>query len=510
MKRLFQLFVIVSLQLAFLSPAPLQGQNLSFFEIYGQTNIKLPWGLYNLSLVDGTLYGCSNGLMHLGKVGNSDGLTAQLPSLVTHLVPDTILHQVDPDINYVVRNSCDSMLYYTVLRGDKKHPVNKLYSCRLKKGRSWVSRAVSLSGWKEDVNHPVFSPDGRYVVFSTASYGGLGGYDLWCSRYDGKKWGKPFNLGGRVNTKGNEVHPVFYGNYLIFASNGASAGDSSYNLYAMAFPAKENEDRMIFHRYIVQRLPEPINSPYDDWELAVAPAQKSHGQDSRMPADVGFWISTRDGQEVLYQFRGRLDGVMYQGQVKDIHGRPIVQADVQAICEGRAEAIVKTDNNGRYNLFVQPGKTYSVNAQKGGYYTYSGTLPIASADTEHLIAEKQYDIVLNSLPVGEPIVFDNVFGRDADIEMTQAGEDMLLPVALFLRENTNLEAEVTIISNASGDTLFNNMLNERRLNVLREFFNVRTSYSTHISYKNGSSSPEKGDVRLEENRLRIIFFEKDK
>jgi hypothetical protein len=77
------------------------------------------------------------------------------------------------------------------------------------------------SGSHED--HASFSPDGRYIYFSSDRRGGEGGLDLWYSeRERDGTWGKPVNMGDQINTDKDEssVFIAPTGERLIFASKG--------------------------------------------------------------------------------------------------------------------------------------------------------------------------------------------------------------------------------------------------------------------------------------------------
>ena len=69
-----------------------------------QDNVKLSWGLKNLTVVDGHLYGCSNGVMVGSEMSGG---------MVYMLRPDTLAHYLGSDFSYVVRNPYDSLLYFS-------------------------------------------------------------------------------------------------------------------------------------------------------------------------------------------------------------------------------------------------------------------------------------------------------------------------------------------------------------------------------------------------------------
>lgn len=457
------------------------------FSVQRQEGLKLPWGFGGLSMIDGALHGTSEGLILVGETATTSPTTG----LITRFAPDTTLARLIPEASYVVRSKGDGFLYYTVSQKD----ITRLFVLRDTKGK-FITEPVEPKGWNGDICHPAFSPDGRCVVFSSRSVNGLGGDDLWCSRRNGDEWERPVNLGSRINTRGNERNPVFYGRYLLFESNGHNAPDSSCSLYSVAFPNAESDDQLIFYPYSLQRLPEPVNSSADDRELAL---DRERG--------AGYWISSRDGQESLFLFEGRLDGTRYSGTVMTDKGNPLAGATVTVLSDGRVAAKAQTDASGRYSLYLQPGKPGSVIVESAGHYVYRDTLTAVPHSSDSLFSEVTYNVRLTPLPVGRPIVLDNLFGPAADVELTDQGRNLLMFVIQTLRENSSLRAELRLSSKVSDDAEFNNMLNEHRIRVLRDFVGYYIPSVARISFVNGNS---KGDLSAGEKRgdsLKVTFLE---
>ena len=92
-------------------------------------------------------------------------------------------------------------------------------------GNTWSPAEPVKGGVNSNGNedHASFSPDGRYLYFSSDRRGGEGGLDLWYSeRQRDGEWGDPENLGDKINTDKDESS-VFVspnGERLIFASKG--------------------------------------------------------------------------------------------------------------------------------------------------------------------------------------------------------------------------------------------------------------------------------------------------
>jgi len=119
------------------------------------TSLTLPWGLSNLSVVDGRLYACQGGVL----------VTASMSGrAVTALTPDTTLSRLCPDATYVVRNGSDSLLYFMTSDDDQPYNLNVHTNARFFKNRH-----VEIKSWFRPIAHPVFSADGNTLIFSTTS-----------------------------------------------------------------------------------------------------------------------------------------------------------------------------------------------------------------------------------------------------------------------------------------------------------------------------------------------------
>jgi tetratricopeptide (TPR) repeat protein len=92
-------------------------------------------------------------------------------------------------------------------------------------GKIW-SPAQPIKGEinsKSNEDHASFSPDGKYIYFSSDRRGGEGGLDLWYSeRLSNGEWAKPLNMGSEINTDKDETSAYMApdGKRFIFASKG--------------------------------------------------------------------------------------------------------------------------------------------------------------------------------------------------------------------------------------------------------------------------------------------------
>lgn len=127
--------------------------------------------------------------------------------------------------------------------------------------------------------HPTLSEDGDFMFFSSDRPGGKGGFDLYVSRKVDGEWLPPRNLGGRINTPGNEFFPFYHqSGTLFFTSDGYKKGYGGFDLYMV----KDNGEDGSWAEVVNLGL--PFNTNTDDFGLILEKEGKS-----------GYFSSNREG-----------------------------------------------------------------------------------------------------------------------------------------------------------------------------------------------------------------------
>jgi hypothetical protein len=104
--------------------------------------------------------------------------------------------------------------------------------------------------------HPAISTDGKTMIFASNKTGSLGGMDLFITRKEGEKWSTPENLGKSINTKTNELFPFLDSENNLFFSSDGHPGLGGYDIYMCKFNGK------IWEKPV--NLSKQINSLNDD------------------------------------------------------------------------------------------------------------------------------------------------------------------------------------------------------------------------------------------------------
>ncbi|AZQ63519.1 hypothetical protein EI427_15195 [Flammeovirga pectinis] len=142
------------------------------------------------------------------------------------------------------------------------------------------------------ISEPTISKDGTTMYFVSDMKGGYGGTDIYVSYRYKEQWTYPINLGGIVNTSGDEVSPFLHDDgTLYFASNGHK-GMGGLDL----FETIAKDDKI----FAVTNLGSPINSPYDDFGLLLNKVKR-----------IGYFTSNRVG--------GKGGNDIYQLNVNEIN-----------------------------------------------------------------------------------------------------------------------------------------------------------------------------------------------
>lgn len=114
-----------------------------------------------------------------------------------------------------------------------------------------------------NVTTPFLSPDGQRLYFSSDYPEGYGGMDLYYLPWEGRYWGDPVNLGPEINTKGSESYPfVNQAGELFFTSDG-HGGLGGKDIFYTRFAGDEWISPV--------HIDAPINSEDDDFGLIADP-----------------------------------------------------------------------------------------------------------------------------------------------------------------------------------------------------------------------------------------------
>ncbi len=104
----------------------------------------------------------------------------------------------------------------------------------------WVIDDSPLSFCNVDYlfTHPALSNDGDFLIFSSNLKGSAGGLDLYISRKKDEEWSVPENLGGQINTTGNELFASLDADNNLYFSSDKLPGQGGYDVFVSIYDGK--------------------------------------------------------------------------------------------------------------------------------------------------------------------------------------------------------------------------------------------------------------------------------
>jgi peptidoglycan-associated lipoprotein len=327
---------------------------------------------------------------------------------------------------------------------------------------------------------PTFSADARTLYFGSNRKGGRGGIDLYRATLDNsQRFGKPINLGGEINTAGDEMFPTVTPEGKLHFSSDGHAGLGGLDLYSAS-----RKDGNI----VVEHLGLPINSRFDDFGLVAIDSTKgyfaSNREGGRGDDDIYFYENTQPGKkftEIPPVVTKKDDGkkiIRYflAGIVADAGNAPLDSVRVTILNNEGGVAIDEIYSNAGGNFGktkLEEGKSYSILLEKKGYlakrenFTMIGkAIPLekltkAESDTTFYInaildkpttgieISKQFNIA--------PIYYDlnqSFIRIDASVELDK--------IVQVLFDNPTIKLELGSHTDSRGTIESNNSLSQRR------------------------------------------------
>jgi outer membrane protein OmpA-like peptidoglycan-associated protein len=199
--------------------------------------------------------------------------------------------------------------------------------------------------------HPALSPDGNILIFASDMPRGSGGIDLYyCVRTgEGKKWGRPVNLGPKINTEGNEEFPYLHKDGKLYFSSTGHPGLGGLDIFEIVL-----KDLKAIG--VPRNMGSAINSSSDDFGFIQDETGKS-----------GFFSSNKRGNDDIYQFTRMAYNVILEGLVIDANtNRPASGSKVILRHNGKLDTL-QTNAKGEFNKILDKETDYELSVSKAPY-----------------------------------------------------------------------------------------------------------------------------------------------
>ncbi len=246
--------------------------------------------------------------------------------------------------------------------------------------------SLKVAGKKQTVSewssHPAFTPDKKYMFFSSDKEGGFGGTDIWFARVSNDTIFNAINCGPKINTPCDEISPFVSddGEYLYFSSPGHETIGGYDILFSRINSAVLSPN--VFSN--AENYGAPVNTVFDEVFPTSFENPKTLLFYSSNQSQNGIIPEKDFDMFVLREFYNSSDierveskknpfTVKIEGTVKDIRNNPVADADVIAKNSRTSETVAQTKSNesGEYSLEVPNDNPVDITAQKDNslYFT---------------------------------------------------------------------------------------------------------------------------------------------
>jgi peptidoglycan-associated lipoprotein len=339
------------------------------------------------------------------------------------------------------------MLYTRCMYDKTRNLGSQILSTSQVRG-SWAEPSpIDLFGDSILVAHPALSPDGSTLYFVSDQKGGQGGKDIWKAEKTKGTFGKPENLGNKINTPGNEMFPYVRDNGELYFSSDFHPGMGGLDI----FRAKMNEDGV----WEVENMGYPMNSPWDDFGIAFVNGK-----------DQGLFSSNRKGSrsDDIYSFV--VPPVIFQASGEIFNkktGSKLDGAMVRIIGSDGTNLRMRAQN-GNFQVKLNPGTEYVFAAFRDGFLNDK-----VRATTAGLTDSKDFRFELYLTPTDEPIKLNNINYEFGKYDLLPESIIALDSLVRLLELNPTITIELMSHTDHIGSEQFNFELSQKRAETVVAF-----------------------------------------
>lgn len=340
-------------------------------------------------------------------------------------------------------------------KNQKKNTLLKIYKAVLKDGKWTDIKELPFTSDNYSTAHPALSPDEKTLFFASDMTGTFGQSDLFKVeiKEDGT-FGKPENLGPKINTEGRETFPFISDeNELYFASDG-HLGLGGLDIFVSKIKNNLFCD--------VKNIGSPVNGQKDDFAFYINTKTRK-----------GFFSSNRNqgkGYDDIYSFEETklldcqqlLDGIVLDAETGlFISEAKLTFFDISMNILQKSVA----DKEGKFSFDVDCGSMYYLKAESKDYIPNETKVEIENISGKTKV-EIELEKPIKKLTVGTDLakIFEikNIY---FDLDKWNIREEAAIDLAKIvdvMKEYPNMKIDVRSHTDSRQTHQYNEKLSENR------------------------------------------------
>ncbi len=303
---------------------------------------------------------------------------------------------------------------------------------------------------------------GDTLYFASNREGGEGGDDIWYSVLFNGEWSEPENMGGLINTLGDEQFPYISPDEKFYFSSDGHVGFGEMDLFKI---------KKLKGKKTVENLGRPINSTHDDISICFVDGKKGYFASNRLGGkgddDIyAFFYDCKIRYEMQLLVLGdELDHITHVPTGKKI---PLKGVKVD-VFSGNTKLLTTNSNDSGYVIFPTDSDTkYTFKVRPKGYLANETNCTAPTKVSEDDVEDCSIPItetcqvsltpILNQLE----IEFNPILYKYNKWDILPESEVILTAMVKVMKDNPTILVELGSHTDARGSVKYNDILSQKR------------------------------------------------
>lgn len=368
------------------------------------------------------------------------------------------------------------LMYFTACYRDDSYGTCDIFCSKRSDGR-WsfpenAGSSVNSGAWD---SQPSVSPDGKRLFFASSRSGSYGKSDIFVCVREEEGWKEARNLGVLINTSGTEMAPfMHFDNRTLYFSSDGHLGMGGMDLFMTRYSDSAGWSEPVNLGY-------PLNTAADEITVIV----NARGTSGFISADVEGGFGNKDIYRFEMPPENRPDPVTYvHGKVYDAESSLPLHAGFHLIelqSEDTAMSSFSDRSTGEFLVCLPTERNYALHVSKPGYLFYSEHFALEGIYTA--VEPYRMDIPLKPIREGSVQILRNIFYDTDKYELKPESLPELNRLVQFLNENPGISVEISGHTDNVGTAEYNQLLSERRAGRVYEYLASQGIDPARLEYK---------------------------